>query len=58
MYEDGKDGQRILLERKGENKFYARKNNAEFDFIVDKTGDVTGMKLTQNKQSVNCKKIM
>jgi len=58
MYEDGKEGQKILLERKGENKFYARKNNAEFDFIVDKKGDVTGMKLTQNKQSVNCKKIM
>lgn len=58
MYEDGKDGQKILLEPKGENKFYARKNNAEFDFIVDKKGNVTGVKLTQNKQSINCKKIM
>lgn len=57
MYEDGKDGQKVLLERKGENKFYARKNNAQFDFIVDKKGNVTGMKLTQNKQSINCKKI-
>ncbi|MCP1994487.1 serine hydrolase [Flavobacterium sp. HSC-61S13] len=58
MYEDGKDGQKILLERKGENKFYARKNNATFDFIIDKKGKVTGMKLTQNKQSINCKKVM
>ncbi|WP_306353104.1 serine hydrolase domain-containing protein [Flavobacterium sp. '19STA2R22 D10 B1'] len=58
MHEDGKDGQKVLLERKGENKFYARKNNAEFDFIVDKKGKVTGMKLTQNKQSISCKKII
>ncbi|SFO00066.1 D-alanyl-D-alanine carboxypeptidase [Paenimyroides ummariense] len=58
MYEDGKDAQKVLLERKGENKFYARKNNAQFDFIVDKKGNVTGMKLTQNKQSISCKKVM
>ncbi|WP_210150165.1 serine hydrolase domain-containing protein [Chryseobacterium scophthalmum] len=57
MYEDGKDAEKILLERKGENKFYAQKNNAEFDFITDKNGKITGMKLTQNKQSINCKKI-
>lgn len=58
MYEEGKEGQKVLLERKGENKFYARKNNATFDFVLDKKGKVTGMKLTQNKQSINCKKIM
>ncbi|MDR2223082.1 MAG: beta-lactamase family protein [Flavobacteriaceae bacterium] len=58
IYADGKEGQKILLERKGVNKFYARKNNAEFDFIVNKKGEVTGMKVTQNKQSMNCKKVM
>lgn len=58
MYEDGANGERILLERKGENKFYARKNNAEFYFILDKKGRVTGMKLTQNKQSIDCKKVL
>ena len=58
MYEDGKDGQKVLLERKGENKFYARKNNAEFDFIIDKKGNVTEMKLTQNKKSISCKKVI
>lgn len=58
MYGDGKDGQKVLLERRGENVFYARKNNAEFDFILDKKGRVTEMKLTQNKKSINCKKVM
>ncbi|MDR0230039.1 MAG: beta-lactamase family protein [Flavobacteriaceae bacterium] len=58
IYANGKEGQKILLERQGENKFYARKNNAEFDFIVNKKGEITGMKVTQNKQSMNCKKVM
>ena len=58
IYADGKDGQKILLEPKGENKFYGRKNNSEFDFTINKKGDVTGMKVTQNKQSLNCKKVM
>lgn len=58
MYEDGKNGEKVLLERRGENNFYARKNNAEFDFILDRKGKVTGMKLTQNKRSIDCKKVM
>lgn len=57
MYEDGKNGEKVLLERKGENKFFAQKNNAEFNFLLDKNGKVTGMKLTQNKQSINCTKV-
>lgn len=57
MYDEGKNAEKVLLERKGENRFYAQKNNAEFNFILDKSGKVTGMKLTQNKQSINCKKI-
>jgi len=58
MYEDGKNGEKVLLERRGENNFYARKNNAEFDFILDKRGKVTAMKLTQNKRSIACRKVM
>ncbi|WP_353103318.1 serine hydrolase domain-containing protein [Myroides odoratus] len=58
IYADGKDGQKMLLERKGENKFYGRKNNANFDFTINKKGEVTGMKITQNKQSLQCKKVM
>ncbi|MEG1592489.1 serine hydrolase domain-containing protein [Chryseobacterium sp.] len=57
MYEDGKDAEKVLLERKGENKFYSQRNNAEFNFVLDKNGKVTGAKLTQNKQSINCTKV-
>lgn len=57
MYEEGKDAEKVLLERKGENKFCSQKNNAEFNFILDKNGRVNGMKLTQNNQSITCKKI-
>ena len=58
IYEEGENGEKILLERKGKNNFYGRKNNVEFDFILNKKGKVTGMKLTQNNRSINCKKIM
>ena len=57
MHEDGKDAEKVLLERRGENKFYSQRNNAEFDFILDKKGKVTGLKLTQNKLAINCKKV-
>lgn len=57
MYEDGKDAEKVLLERKGENKFYSQRNNAEFNFILNKNGKVTGAKLTQNKQSISCTKV-
>lgn len=58
MYEDGENSEKVLLERKGENKFYSQKNNAEFDFMIDKSGKVTGLKLTQNNKSINCKKVI
>jgi len=56
MYNNGKDGQKVLLIRKNENTFYSPENNAEFDFTLNKKGEVTGAKLTQGKQSINCKK--
>lgn len=56
MYNNGKEGQKILLIRKNENTFYSPENNAEFDFTLNKKGEVTGAKLTQGKQSINCKK--
>lgn len=58
IYAEGKEGQKILLERKGEHKFYGRKNNADFDFTLNKKGEVSALRITQNKISISCKKIM
>ncbi|WP_223607995.1 serine hydrolase [Chryseobacterium sp. OSA05B] len=60
MYEDekkGKEGRKALLKRTGENEFYSFDNGAELKFLLNEKGKVTGIKLTQGKQSVNCKKI-
>lgn len=57
IYAEGKEAQKILLERRGENKFYSQKNKATFDFTLDKKGEVTGMKVAQGKQSMSCKKV-
>ncbi|WP_051884388.1 serine hydrolase domain-containing protein [Chryseobacterium luteum] len=57
MYENGNDGEKMLLERKSDNTFYARKNNAELQFLLDKKGKVTGIQMKQGKQSIKCKKI-
>ncbi|WP_051349369.1 serine hydrolase domain-containing protein [Chryseobacterium gregarium] len=56
MYEDGDNGEKMLLERKSENTFYARKNDAELQFLLDKKGKVTGILMKQGKQSIKCKK--
>ncbi|WP_062697760.1 serine hydrolase domain-containing protein [Chryseobacterium indologenes] len=56
MYNNGKEGEKRLLIPKNENTFYSPENDAEFDFTFNKKGNVTGAKLTQGKQSINCKK--
>lgn len=56
MYNNGKEGEKRLLIPKNENIFYSPENDAEFDFTFNKKGNVTGAKLTQGKQSINCKK--
>jgi len=57
MSDQGANSEKALLERKGENNFYARKFNSEFNFVLDKKGKVTGIQMTQGKQSIKCKKI-
>ena len=58
MYNNGKEGEKRLLIPKNENIFYSPENDAEFNFTFNKKGNVTGAKLTQGKQSINCKKTM
>ncbi len=55
--EDNKKSRKALLKRKGENEFYSFETGAELQFLLDKKGKVTGIKLTQGKQSINCKKV-
>lgn len=57
MYNNGKDSEKVLLERKGENSFYAFENGANLLFLLDKKGKVDGIEMKQGKQSVKCKKI-
>lgn len=57
MNENGKMGEKALLERRSDNNFYARKFNSEFNFILDKAGKVTGIELKNGKQTIKCKKI-
>jgi len=57
MHNDGESGEKALLQRIGENKFYNRKISATLDFLVNDKGKVTGITLTQGKQSIKCKKI-
>ncbi|MDR6516872.1 serine hydrolase domain-containing protein [Chryseobacterium camelliae] len=56
MYNNGKEGEKRLLIRKNENTFYSPENNAEFDFTLNKKGEIKGAKLTQGQQSINCTK--
>lgn len=57
MPDQGANGEKALLERKGENNFYSRKFNSEFDFTLNKKGEITGIQLKQGKMSIKCKKI-
>ena len=57
MSDQGESGEKVLLERKGENSFYSQKNKAFFNFIADKNTKVTGIEMIQGKQSIKCKKI-
>lgn len=57
MYNNGKDSEKVLLERKGENSFYAFENGANLLFLLDKKGKVDGIEMKQGKQSIKCKKI-
>ena len=60
MYNDGekeKENRKALLKRRGENDFYSFETGAELQFLLDNKGKVTGIKLTQGKQSINCKKV-
>ena len=54
---EGKEGRKALLKRIGENEFYSFDNGAELKFLLNEKGKVVGIKLTQGKQSINCKKV-
>lgn len=54
---NGAEGEKALLERKGENIFYSRKYNSEFNFILNKKGKITGIMMKNGKQSIKCKKV-
>ncbi|WP_181876057.1 serine hydrolase domain-containing protein [Chryseobacterium carnipullorum] len=53
----GKESRKALLKRTGENEFYSFENGAELKFLLNEKGKVIGIKLTQGKQSINCKKV-
>lgn len=55
--DNGKESRKALLKRTGENEFYSFETNAKFQFLLNKKGEVTGIKLTQGKNSINCKKL-
>ncbi|MBA5245959.1 beta-lactamase family protein [Marnyiella aurantia] len=55
---EGKQSRTALLKRIGENEFYSFDNSANLQFDRDKSGKVTGLKLTQGQQSINCSKIL
>lgn len=60
MHDPEKESQQsrtALLKRIGENEFYSFDNGANLKFLLNEKGKVTGIKLTQGHQSINCKKI-
>lgn len=57
MLDDTANSEKALLERTNENSFFARKYNSKFDFILDEKGKITGITMTQGKQTIKCKKI-
>lgn len=57
LYEESGKGEKVLLERKSENNFYARKYNSEFNFTIDKKGKVTGIQMKQGNQSIKSRKV-
>lgn len=56
MYHNGKEGEKRLLVRKNESTFYSSENEAEFNFTLNKKGEVKGAKLIQGRQSISCTK--
>ncbi|WP_073174764.1 hypothetical protein [Chryseobacterium vrystaatense] len=54
---EGKESRKALLKRIGENEFYSFDNGAELKFLLNEKGKVVGIKLTQGKQSIHCKKV-
>lgn len=57
MLDDGANSEKALLVRTDENSFFARKYSSKFNFILDEKGKITGITMTQGKQSIKCKKI-
>lgn len=61
MHDDEKDNdkesRKALLKRIGENEFYSFEANAKLQFLLNKRGMVTGIKLSQGNHSINCKKL-
>lgn len=61
MYHNEKDNtkksRKALLKRIGENEFYSFETNANLQFLLNQKGVVTGIKLTQGNNSINCKKL-
>ncbi|MBL1220397.1 beta-lactamase family protein [Chryseobacterium sp. L7] len=53
----GEESRKALLKRIGENDFYSFDTGAYLKFSLDEKGEVTGIKLTQGQQSINCKKM-
>lgn len=61
MYDNEKDqakeSRKALLKRTGENEFYSLEANAKLQFLLNKNGVVTGIKLMQGNKSIYCKRL-
>ncbi|MDR2237320.1 MAG: beta-lactamase family protein [Chryseobacterium sp.] len=61
MHDNEKDhareSRKVLLKRTGENEFYSLEANAKLQFLLNKKGVVTGIKLMQGNKSIHCKKV-
>lgn len=55
--DNAKESRKALLKRMGENEFYSFDTNAKLEFLLNKKRVVTGIKLTQGNNSINCKKL-
>lgn len=55
--DDTKESRKALLKRTGENEFYSLEANAKLQFLLNKKGVVTGIRLIQGNKSIHCKKV-
>lgn len=55
--DNAKESRKALLKRTGENEFYSFETNAKLQFLLNKKGVVTGIKLAQGNTTIRCKKL-